>query len=630
MQKYEILEKCNENIEKAQSIIENPKINPIIKIMTKPLMNRIIEINQICSIDKYTICFIGKVGIGKSTAITNLFGLVDKNKLSVDNKLTEIPLLKTAEGRTTLCETEIFFTEEETKIKIDGIDESNFEEIVESFCMKILKKTEDDVDCSNEVQRVIKNMSGFPMKDIDKQKKYIDQVLGNQDYDNQEFYELAKKAILKKIDYSKRTKNEIIYSKENEIEAWIKNTTFNINDGKTEDSPYPSKITIMLSLNDIKVKIPSFINKIRDTRGIDGDGVREDINKICRDSSNICIICDGIKDYGNIVSEGFLKNQFIKQNHDLKFRNFVMGLEQGSQLSKANNADGRESGKDIKKEEALSNWNSLCLDENNIIFYNAFSGINYDSDEMKILKIDLEKYNAERESVLKNIETKFNNMYSEYGKELSDINHKLSIFNKNTIESHHNEKLNKLKLTTEELLSELKNNFDLLFKKLDDEIRYKISPGHIRGSVNRRGDYYNYNLYSQAKNISYEEFDSTVSSPLFHIQKKCNSLFSDNDIMEEALNLAITYKMDELYKQYRDQNADDYETILRTKIAHDDIWNEMQGYWGKKIKNYKYRDRVADTLMNRTKDLEILEKIIEKNNTHTFFEKLSIFLNLES
>lgn len=634
MHKFEVLQKCKENLTKADSVINDSEINHIIKIMTKPLIGRIREIEKICSVDKYNMCFIGEVGVGKSTAIANLLGLIDKEKLSVGSKLTELPLLKTAEGRTTLCETEICFTDTEiTSIKIESINYSKFKDIVNDFCLKLLKKSDDIkeevVECPSEVQRVIRNMSGFPIRDRENQEEFVKKVLADEFREDVELYKMAQMAILKEIKYENRTRTEIICPETLNIEAWIKSAVFNVNDGKMSDVPYPSKISIILNTKDLDISIPSFIEKIRDTRGIDGSGVREDINEICKDICNISIICDGIKDYGNIVSEGFLKNQFIIQNKDLKYRNFVMGLEQGAQLSKVNDADGRESGKDIKKEEALNNWNFVCLDEHNMLFYNSYLGVKYDSEELKIIEIDIDKYNIERESLLKNIESKINFMYEEYSRELSDINQKLNIFSRNVVEDFHKKKLTELRLTVETQLQALTDNFDLFFKRLEDDIKNKTLPGYIRGSINRKGIYDNYNFYAQAKNISYEEFEKTTSSPLFYLERECERLFNNQDMMEEALELAIKYKINELYNNFRDKNASDYEEIVKAKIGNDSVWSLMSGYWGDKIVGYKYRDRVADTLLHCVKEKKTLEEIIDKKNTYNFFTNLSKFLNIE-
>jgi hypothetical protein len=636
MQRYEVLEKCKENLLKANEIIESEKINPIVKAMTKPLISRINRIEEICAVEKYNLCFIGTVGVGKSTAIANLLGLVDEKKIAKGYKLIEIPLLKTGEGRTTLCETKICYTNEfATNIQVQGLEYNEFKSLVEEFCLAVLKSSNSDNDekikCSNEVQRAIRNMSGFPKNDEQKQIQYVKEILQDEYSEEKEFKSLVKSAILKKIDYRSRTQSTFIYDNQESIEDWMKKTSSRLNDGEIEEAPYPAKIILTINAENLKVKVPEFIEVIRDTRGIDGDAVREDIIEICKDIHNFCVICDDIKNYGNIACEGFLKNQFILKNKDLKYRNFVMGIEQGTQLSKVNEADGRENGKDLKKEEALSNWKNknICLDEENMFFYNSFYGVKYESDEQEILDVDLTKYTNERNSVLKNIENKLIDMYDDYSGELGDINRQLNIFYKNNINDLHKHKLMDIRLSVESCLSDLKNNYNLFFERLENEVRYVTSASAIRASVNRNGMYYNYNLYVQAKDVSFEEFDETCKKPLYYIEKELSKQFDDKDIMEEALQKAIKYKLSELFNKYREKNANDYYSILMDNILQDNCWPVMQNFWGNKIKGLKYRDRIADVLFKVIKDKNVLKSIIEKENTYNFFNELHLFMNLQ-
>ncbi|TBL80859.1 hypothetical protein [Paenibacillus thalictri] len=631
MLRYEVIEKCLENLNMANGIINNQNINQIVKTMTQPLINRINYIQEICSVEKYNLCFIGKVGVGKSTAITNLLGLVDKRKIEIGYKLIDIPLLKTAEGRTTLCETIIYFTSNsKTKIEIQELEYSEFSELVDDFCSALFNKfnsdNEEKLESSLEDHRAIRNMSGVPLKDKEKQIQYVFDVL-KEEYNEEDGKSQVKRAILKRINYSSRTKKTFIFDGVNAIEDWIKSTIEKVNDGEMEGAPYPSKMLLSISDQDIEVNIPDFIASVRDTRGIDGEGVREDVIEICKDINNICIMCDEIKNFGNIASEGFLKNQFILKNKDLKYRNFVMGLEQGAQLSKANGAVGRENGKDKKKEEAINNWRNICLDEENVFFYNSFFGIKYESDEQEIISVDFSKYENERKSILKIIDNKLSRMYEEYSRELGEISRQLNIFHNNQIEDSHKDKLIKISNTVRSCFNDLEKNYELFFESLNKQVRTEFSAGVIRASVNRKGIYDNYDIYVQAKNISYEEFDSTCKAPLYHIDKEINTMLDNKEIMDAALLMAIKYETDDLFKKYREKNSGDYYTLLKENIYNEDIcWLELRGYWGNKMQGIKYRDRVADSLLNVIKDKKVLQSIIEKENTYNFFKSVYSFM----
>lgn len=634
MHKYEVLEKCNENLLKANEILNNENIDAIIKIMTNPLINRISTIKEICSVEKYNLCFIGSVGVGKSTAITNLLGLIDQEQLLEGHKLMDIPLLKTGEGRTTLCETVISFVEDKpSSIDIDALSYDDFKELVDNFCLISIKSidtsSDEKIKCSNEIQRAIRNMSEFPRNNDEKQLEYVQKELGSEYNNEKDFLTQVKNAILKKIDYHNRVQTHYTYDNKESIEKWIKTISAKLNDGEISSAPYPAKLYLTLNKNDFKVSIPSFINRVHDTRGIDGEAVREDIINFCKDINNFCIICDDIKNYGNIISESFLRNQFIPKNKDLKYRNFVMGIEQNAQLKKVNEATGRESGKDLKKDEAENMWkNKVCLDRDNMFFYNSFYGIKYDSDEQEIISVEKDAYENEKEAVVRNLENQLYKMYENYSNELADINHQLSIFGKNNIEETHKIKLAEIRTSITECLIKLQSNHNIFNERLENEVRHSIHAGTIRASVNQHGKYYNYNIYDQAKDVSYEEFDKTCKEPLFYIDKEFSRIFDDSNMMEDALHKAIKYKTDELFTKYREKNASDYHDILEENIYNEQCWNIMAQFWGNKIPGIKYRDRVADLLFRTIKDNNVLPKIIQNKNTNKFFEDLSLFIDI--
>ncbi|AYF55178.1 hypothetical protein DFH04_10755 [Clostridium novyi] len=185
-----------------------------------------------------------------------------------------------------------------------------------------------------------------------------------------------------------------------------------------------------------------------------------------------------------------------------------------------------------------------------------------------------------------------------------------------------------IRITIESCLSDINNNYNLFIERLEDEVRYGTSASTIRASVNRNGIYCNYNIYVQAKDVSYEQFDEACKKPLYYIEKEICRVLDDKDVMEEALQKAIMYSITDLFNKYREKNANDYYTILKGNIYQDSSWAVMQSFWGNKIKGLKYRDRVADLLFNVIKNKNVVKSIIEKENTNNFFSQLYKFISL--
>ena len=95
-----------------------------------------------------------------------------------------------------------------------------------------------------------------------------------------------------------------------------------------------------------------------------------------------------------------------------------------------------ESGKDIKKTEAVEKWKNVCLDEENLDFYNAYFGIKYDNENI-ILNVDYDTYNREQKMLFAQIENMLSNMYKYYSEELKTINKQLNAFAQNRIKEEH-------------------------------------------------------------------------------------------------------------------------------------------------------------------------------------------------
>ncbi|GIP30366.1 hypothetical protein J23TS9_54960 [Paenibacillus sp. J23TS9] len=620
-----VLTKCKEIISKIDVVRSAPTVNNISKIMVGPLLNRVKKIEEICSIENYNLCFIGKVGIGKSTAISNLLGFVNKEKLRIGESLSEIPILKTGTGRTTLCETEIVFFDDEkmnVEVEIIGIGEDELHELVDAYCRKVIKQ-EANVECSIEVQRAIENLSKFPTSE-DKYKIYIEQNSTLPLDENKQLYELASEAIKQKINYSSRTKNRITYSNEEDINSWLKKTIAGINDCTIEGFPYPMKIIVYIRKSDWNIKVPDQIRKVIDTRGIDGDAVRSDIIAICEDKHNICIICDDIDEYGNRVSQGFLKNVFVLQNQDLKYRNFVLGLERGSELFDVNGANGRETGKDNKKREALSNWQAISLDSNNMLFYNSYFGIEAGK---KIYEVNLAEYETEQVTFWKTIEYKINEMYIKYDEELSGINKQLDILASNSLEDKHKEKLIRIKEEMYSHLYILTDHYEDLIAKIKEDIINTKSAGYIRGSVNRHGDYWNFSVYDQSMQIANEEYATALENSDVKLTSFSLALFDANDRLESAVQNALEYEINEAYEHFRKENREHYKKSMINKLLSDVKWDELKKIWGNNNSGYKYTDLIAIEISNRIKYLDIVPDIRKGYNAKKFLERLINFLD---
>ena len=132
----------------------------LIKKMAEQIGIRSEKIYRLCKFNQYNVYFNGKAGVGKSTSISTLFGLINKDELNQGKNIGNLLLLKTGSGRTTVCETRIIPNAPQSKICIEAEEEAKFNMILGEFCKMFESKPS---SLSDEEARVTKNMAGLPL-----------------------------------------------------------------------------------------------------------------------------------------------------------------------------------------------------------------------------------------------------------------------------------------------------------------------------------------------------------------------------------------------------------------------------------------------------------------------------------
>ena len=105
----------------------------------RTIRERLLRIQDLIKIEKYNLAFIGKIGVGKTTAICHLFNLIlnQKKIIKEDDENREIQsvkeILSTASGRTTICEV-VIRANNQISLEIDPYSEEEVQESIKVFC----------------------------------------------------------------------------------------------------------------------------------------------------------------------------------------------------------------------------------------------------------------------------------------------------------------------------------------------------------------------------------------------------------------------------------------------------------------------------------------------------------------
>lgn len=630
----DIVEECKKAAELAKELRDNKDMHLVIRRLAENALSRIEMIEKICQVDKYNLFFNGKVGVGKTTAISHLTGLVDDACFEENKKIGELPLLTVGGGRTTVCEMRIVPTKEQSRISLLKMQKEEFDKYVEEFCGTLLKedRSGQGLMISAEVERFICNMAKYPKengkasrnkKDMEKYVREADVRVDEINRDN------LLEAVKKNIDYENRNQTEILFT-EGKFGDWLKKVLSEINNGLFPGIPFIKELSIYINSEEMDLGIPKYIASIIDTKGMEAEsGIREDLVKQMEKETSITVMCDEVLAFGgNSDMLTLLKHTLDRSGKDLYHRIFLLGLERNAELEDVNDADeSREKGMVIKRGEAVEKLRErdIPLYEGHINFYSTLYGLECTTSN-KLIRIDKAKYNQEKERFWNELEKAIVNMYEKYDIEISNILLDLKKMNSGEIAEEVVSKFDTCKRYVDKSQNNIKADSNFLFQ-LDNQIN-SIHHGYIRACVNRWGEYYQFDIYSVSSQIGGDEFRRKCEKEKDILKRQIETLFDENDETEKICMDAIESQIDMNYNEYFKENCDHYKNCVCECLKDNSLWNELYTYWGDGRGNYK--GRVSEGIRNELEAQNLEKKLNSKNYYKEYMEVLKNFLSISN
>ena len=258
------------------------------------------------------LVFIGKIGVGKTSAICQIAGLTVYGSES----RRPSPVLDVGSGRTTLCEVEI--RTGPTSIVVEPCTDAEVRAHVADFAEKLLHGikdgsergvSQDDQIMSREVERAIRNMANLrrpsarrtegprttdPARELARQifEEEIKRGKGEQDAASRLQFE-----ILSRMRTDRRERQDLRWDQGAGVDhrEWLKSEFHRINTGNNPDFTIPKRIRVfvdlpLLSLNgDVELRIV-------DTKGIDETVARADLERHVGAAHTVLVLCSGFND----------------------------------------------------------------------------------------------------------------------------------------------------------------------------------------------------------------------------------------------------------------------------------------------------------------------------------------------
>jgi len=329
---------------------------------------------------EHQVAFIGAIGVGKSTAICHMSGLVVRKE---DGSL--MPVLSDGGGGTTICEVHLW-TGPQYGIAIEPRSNDEIREDVRDFADHVLRgstppeeggRPGESQGVSKEVARAIRNMADLAVKPAkDGSGKKVDPAKSLT-----EVYPTSREfvvEVLSRMNLHTRDRRQLWYDPASGKAplTWLREEFRRVNNGLSSEFTLPKRIDVIVQ--DPLLKTEGVTVRIIDTKGIDRTAAREDLEVHLKDPHTLAVICSKFNDAPGAYAQQLLDRAIEAGVRGLEVNASILVLPQNREaLAMTDDATGVpvesvEEGYSLKREHAEMNMAPLGLKELRIGFYNCF------------------------------------------------------------------------------------------------------------------------------------------------------------------------------------------------------------------------------------------------------------------
>ncbi len=357
------------------------------------------RVETLLSIPNYDLIFIGRIGVGKTTAICRLFDLTLEEEKPIGRtgktliKSTE--LLSTGAGRTTIGEVVIQPSDtSDCYFEIESYPDEQIEEFIIETCTYFWHKAHStSADVAPEIPaaellRAIRNLTDLREAKVEGRACDTAIELAKQHSNLDDFID----AVFDRAGLEDRTQAKLLppqpFGTLQEEKRWLKTAFANLNLGKTPGFSLPKRITVHLSDRILNFdRYPKF-RSIIDTRGMDNLHDRADLAGYIRERDNtICLLAETFTSAPTNVLE-LLNQHLTPESKDIDTKLAMLVLLQKGEAEDVVGLDGtvesETEGIEIRAQQITDAFarDNLKFLEQNILFLDALQHY----DEQRVLK----------------------------------------------------------------------------------------------------------------------------------------------------------------------------------------------------------------------------------------------------
>jgi transcriptional regulator with XRE-family HTH domain len=269
----------------------------------------------------HSIAFVGEIGVGKSTAICGLTGLLLPPDPKAQTALSRRVVLEAGSGRTTLCEVQVRSEGKTTYgLVVQPQSQEEIFRIVSDFCASLVDALQgsgpgaagdgESRGVSEELNKALRNMAGLARKTekgADGKTIRLDPAMDLARECKGNAAELTAE-VSKRIRLEQRTRTEFRFDEENRVDGLqkLRELFASVNKGLSGDVSLPRRIDLIVP-PPLLGKRP-FRVRIIDTKGVDDTAIRPDIRAYLDDPRTLTVLCSRFNSAPDSTMQQLLEN----------------------------------------------------------------------------------------------------------------------------------------------------------------------------------------------------------------------------------------------------------------------------------------------------------------------------------
>lgn len=535
------------------------------------------------------IACIGSIGVGKSTAICKLSGLL-RDAAKLDHQI----VLETGAGGITLCEVHIS-QGPKYGLRIVPRTEESIRRDVEDFCDYLVNATKpalsnakhdaeeegDPLGLSKEVVRAIRNMAGLGERRREENGRRIRvdpaRELAKEHNNPQELCI----EMLTKMNLLRRNRRDAWYpdASQQTPAEWMQELFARINNGRDTEFTLPQKIEIIVPEPVLASR--EFQFRIVDTKGIDQTAGRQDLECHFDDSRTLVVLCSKFNDAPEVPLQSLLSRAKEGGARDINLKTVFLVLARPDEALAVKYDDGTrvetdEEGYELKRDQILLRLNQQGLPEVPVLFFNA-----RDESAENLKKELINQVRAHRRH---------------YADRIIQVAEAVDRLERNRDDEE-------IRIIFERVLSDINawistnRGIDLSDEGVEtplieaiDGTRYAST---IRAAVRRTGDWYNLDYYHHlgfgVRKLGLEQIGERIEDLKVIVANLINNAeLSPAHAFLESILSRLEVALDESYRRLQASGREVFKQTLAKNFA---FWAQCAGRWGQGL---GYRDAIRD------------------------------------